>query len=78
MGPRVLDDRTMFHYYATGITPAMAKPKVGTGSAYELTAQDSEGNFLDGGKNYKITLPGPVPAKNFWSFMVYDGLQDQC
>ena len=73
-GARVLDDRTMFHYYATGITPAMAKPKVGTGSAYELTAQDSEGNFLDGGKNYKITLPGPVPAKNFWSFMVYDGI----
>jgi hypothetical protein len=42
-GARVLDDRIMFHYYATGITPAMAKPKVGTGSAYELTAQDSEG-----------------------------------
>jgi hypothetical protein len=73
-GARVLDDRTMFHYYATGITPAMAKPKVGTGSAYELTAQDSEGNYLDGGKNYKITLPGPVPAKKFWSFMVYDGI----
>jgi len=72
-GELVLDDRVMFHYYATGITPAMAKPKVGTGSAYELTAQDSEGRYLDGGKTYKITLPGPVPANNFWSFMVYDG-----
>ena len=72
-GARVLDDRIFFHYYATGITPAMAKPKVGTGSAYELTAQDSEGRYLDGGNTYKITLPGPVPANNFWSFMVYDG-----
>jgi hypothetical protein len=28
---------------------------------------------LDGGKTYKITLPGPIPAGQFWSFMVYDG-----
>lgn len=72
-GARILDDRIFFHYYATGITPAMAKPKVGTGSAYELTAEDSEGHYLNGGNTYKITLPGPVPANNFWSFMVYDG-----
>jgi hypothetical protein len=71
-GELVLDDRIMFHYYATAITPAMAKPAVGTGSAYEIGAHDSEGNYLDGGKTYKCTLPGPVPAKDFWSFMVYD------
>ena len=47
----------MFHYYATAITPAMAKPKVGTGSAYEIGAHDSEGRYLDGGKTYKCTLP---------------------
>ena len=71
-GELVLDDRIMFHYYATGITPAMAKPMVGTGSVYEIGAHDSEGRYLDGGKTYKVTLPGPVPAKDFWSFMVYD------
>ena len=71
-GELVLDDRIMFHYYATAITPAMAKPKVGTGSAYEIGAHDSEGRYLDGGKTYKVTLPGPVPAKDFWSFVVYD------
>jgi hypothetical protein len=71
-GERVLDDRIMFHYYATAITPAMAKPKVGSGSVYAIGAHDSKGRYLDGGKTYKVTLPGPVPAKDFWSFMVYD------
>jgi len=70
-GERVLDDRIFFHYMATGITPAMAKPKVGSGSAYGFVATDSEGNFLDGGKTYKVTLPSPIPVNNFWSFMVY-------
>jgi len=71
-GERVLDDRIIFHYYATGITPAMARAKVGTGSAYEIGAHDSEGRYLDGSKTYKVTLPGPIPAKDFWSFVVYD------
>jgi len=71
-GELVLDDRIMFHYYATAITPAMAQPKVGTGSAYEIGAHDSQGRYLDGGKTYTCTLPGPVPAKDFWSFVVYD------
>ncbi len=44
-GERVLDDRIIFHYYATGITPAMARAKVGTGSAYEIGAHDSEGQL---------------------------------
>ncbi|MBN9669826.1 DUF1254 domain-containing protein [Roseibium aggregatum] len=66
-----LDDRTMFHYVATGITPAMAAPQVGTGSVYAFTPHDATGAYLDGGKTYKVTLPGPVPAKDFWSFVVY-------
>ena len=69
---RLLDARTMFFYYATGITPAMAMAKPGSGSAYAGTFRDATGAFLDGGKTYKITLPGPVPAKEFWSFVVYD------
>lgn len=70
-GEMVLDDRIMFHYMATGITPAMAAPKVGTGSVYAFTAHDSESNYLDGSKTYSVTLPTPIPAKDFWSFMVY-------
>ncbi len=71
-GARALDDRIGFHFYATGITPFMTKPQVGSGSVYEIAATDSTGKMLDGGENYKVTLPAPIPARNFWSFMVYD------
>jgi hypothetical protein len=71
-GERMLDGRTLFHYYATGATPAMSPTKPGVGSAYGYTARDSKGEYLDGGKTYKVSLPGPVPAARFWSFTVYD------
>ena len=51
----------------------MAAPKVGTGSVYAFTAKDNEGQYLDGGKNYTVHMPTPVPANNFWSFTVYSG-----
>jgi hypothetical protein len=72
-GERILDARTLFHYYATGITPAMAFAKPGTGSAYAYAGRDAKGEYLDGGKTYKVTLPAPIPVGQFWSFMVYDG-----
>ena len=71
-GVRNLDARTMFHYYATGITPAMALKMVGIGSQYAAAFVDSEGKPLDGSKTYKIHLPPNIPAKDFWSFVVYD------
>lgn len=66
-----LDDRTMFHFNATGITPAMTAPQVGTGSVYAFTAHDENGAYLDGSLTYSVTLPAPIPAKDFWSFTVY-------
>src|SRR5262245_12862669 len=59
---RLLDARILFFYYATGITPAMSEAKPGTGSAYALTLRDSAGGYLDGGRSYNVTLPGPIPA----------------
>jgi hypothetical protein len=71
-GVRNLDARTMFFYYATGITPAMAMKMVGIGSQYAAAFVDSTGKPLDGSKTYKIHLPPNIPAQDFWSFVVYD------
>jgi hypothetical protein len=71
-GVRNLDARAHFIYYATGVTPAMALKLVGRGSQYAAAATDSEGKPLDGSKTYKIHLPPNIPAKDFWSFVVYD------
>ncbi len=67
---RLLDARAQFHYFATVITPAMAAARVGTGSAYAYTAMDANGDWLDGGRTYRLTLPAGIPAKNFWSALL--------
>ena len=71
-GSRLLNARTMFFYVATMVTPAMVEKKVGVGSQHALAATDSSGDYLDGGKSYSLTLPANVPAKGFWSIVVYD------
>jgi len=67
-----LDDRTAFHYIATGITPLMIAKFDGSGSSYLVTTQDDKGRALDGNEVYTVTLPSNPPMKRFWSFMVYD------
>ena len=71
-GAIVLDARAYFHFYATGITPAMTAKMVGKGSQYAVAYLDSKGNAFDGGETYKVHLPPNVPAKDFWSFTLYD------
>jgi hypothetical protein len=72
LGGRNLDARTMFYYFATVNTPMMAIELVGKGSQYAWGYLDSNGNFLDGSKNYKVNIPGDAPALKFWSMCVYD------
>jgi hypothetical protein len=72
MGGRYLDARTMFFYVATVNTPAMALEMVGVGSQYAITAKDKDGDYLDGGRNYKLSIPADAPAKDFWSVVIYD------
>lgn len=71
-GIRLLDARTFFFFYATGITPAMAAKNIGTGSQYAAAFVDAKGQPLDGSKTYQLHLPAGIPAKNFWSVTVYD------
>jgi hypothetical protein len=33
---------------------------------------DAKGNPLDGSKTYKLHMPPNIPAKDFWSFTLYD------
>ncbi len=71
-GAALLDARTALHYFATVITPAMVAAAPGTGSQYAYTAEDSTGAWLDGARSYRLHLPAPIPAKNFWSVCLYD------
>ncbi len=71
-GYRQLDARRAFFYGVTGITPAMAMRLPDIGSTYLWTMVDAQGNYLDGAKTYKVTLPKDIPAGKFWSFTVYD------
>jgi hypothetical protein len=68
-----LDASAFFFFLATGVTPAMDTKIVGEGSIYPWTALDANNNPLDGAKNYKLRLPPNVPAKAFWSVIVYSG-----
>jgi hypothetical protein len=72
MGGRFLDARTYYFYQATVNTPAMVRKMVGIGSQYAVTYNDKDGEYLDGGKSYQLTIPANVPAKNFWSVVAYD------
>jgi hypothetical protein len=72
MEGRDLDARTFFFYQATVNTPAMALQIPGVGSNYGVLYKDSKGEILYGSKNYKLRLPANVPAKDFWSLVVYD------
>lgn len=67
-----VDERTVFHFMATGITPDMVTTQVGKGSAYLVGTRDAEGKLFDGSKHYTVTLPKNIPVKSFWSFMIYD------
>ncbi|WP_156953356.1 DUF1254 domain-containing protein [Afifella pfennigii] len=71
-GGRYLDARTLFFYQATVNTPAMVLKMVGRGSQYAYATRDGNGDYLDGSKTYKLTIPADVPVKDFWSVVIYD------
>ena len=72
IGGRNLDARALYFYQATVNTPAMVMKRVGVGSQYIYTEHDVDGQYLDGGKNYRLKIPENAPARDFWSVVVYD------
>jgi hypothetical protein len=44
----------------------------GTATYYVSLAEDKDGNWLEGGNNYKLNVPPEVPVKDFWSAVAYD------
>ena len=72
LGGRNMDARTLFFYQATVNTPAMVLKMVGKGSQYAVATVDKDGEYLDGSKTYRLHIPANVPAKDFWSVVVYD------
>lgn len=71
-GARKLNARIAWFYPYTGITPAMCMRLTGIGSQYLVAMHDSRGEFLDGGRGYRLTLPPGIPENRFWSMMLYD------
>ena len=65
----------LFDYNARGVLYYAIISSVknyGTATYYVDLAEDSKGEWLDGGNNYKLNVPPNVPARDFWSVVVYD------
>lgn len=67
-----VDAREKWFYQAIGASPAMFKRDPTAGSVYWLGLRDRSGEYLDGARSYKLTVPLPVPGKLFWSVTAYD------
>jgi hypothetical protein len=60
------------NYYS--ISPGMLSKVPGKGAAYLIGFKDSAGKLYSGNKSYRLHLPAPIPAANFWSLTLYDAL----
>lgn len=71
-GARTLDSRAAFYYGYTLDSPGMIMRIPEVGSQYLMGFLDAEGTPFDGARTYKVTLPKGIPARQFWSFTLYD------
>jgi len=46
--------------------------RLGAATFYFVNAKDAADAWLDGGEDYKLTVPANVSAKQFWSVLVHD------
>ena len=64
--------REKWFYQAQIESPAMFARAPGAGSLYWFAAKDRNGDYFDGSRTYKLSVPLPVPDKLFWSLTLYD------
>lgn len=67
-------ERSSYFYEAVTYSKAMITKIPNVGQAYLGAYQDEKGQWLDGGKNYRLRVPANQPAVNFWSITVYDSI----
>lgn len=67
-----LDEMASYAYEAVATSRGMVTTTPGVGQAYLGAYKDSEGQWLDGSKIYKLHVPPNAPMKQFWSVTVYD------
>jgi hypothetical protein len=67
-----LDERTDWFYEAIGSSYAMITKTPGVGSAYLSTYRDKDGDWLDGGRSYRLRIAPDPPMQQFWALSVYD------
>jgi hypothetical protein len=66
------EERVAWTYSAYGVSPSMKAKIPGKGSVYFGAYQDKDGDWLDGGKNYKFTVAPNPPEAQFWAFTLYN------
>ena len=67
-----LDERADYFYEAVTASSGMVSTTPGIGQAYLGAYKDRNDRWFDGAKTYKLTVPANPPAKQFWSFTIYN------
>jgi hypothetical protein len=66
-----VEERAAGWYQLVGNSSNVTPSEPGTGVFYTTTYKDAAGQMLDGGKQYKLTMPADVPVRQFWQIPVY-------
>ena len=68
----MIESRINFVHQAASSYHSAILKIVGAGSQYFFAGRDADGKDLEGAKLYKLRISKDVPARNFWSVVVYD------
>jgi len=69
-----IDERGSWFYEAIGNTAGMQGRTLNFGQVYLETSKDKAGNYLDGGKTYRLHVGPKPPVGQFWSITLYDNV----